>query len=148
MNEQIWETFEGLFKTLHRYGRRMEELETRVVELERRLQERAAASSPREEFAARVFNNWPPNVTGRPDFAPLGVTLYDAQGNPTPILFPGAERRLVVLGIDKGEPGGDRAAVVLVKREVAPDAPDFVTRARVVSVKETPDRGKAEPEEA
>jgi len=38
--EVIWETFDGLFKTLHRQGRRVEELEARVVELERRLQER------------------------------------------------------------------------------------------------------------
>ncbi|HZI17441.1 MAG TPA: hypothetical protein VEY09_02510 [Pyrinomonadaceae bacterium] len=39
--EVIWETFDGLFKTLHRQGRRVEELEARVVELERRLHERA-----------------------------------------------------------------------------------------------------------
>ena len=38
----IWETFDGLFKTVHRQGRRVEELEARVAELERRLQERAA----------------------------------------------------------------------------------------------------------
>ena len=42
MSDVIWETFDGLFKTLHRQGRRVEELEARVVELERRLQERAA----------------------------------------------------------------------------------------------------------
>ena len=40
MSEIVWETFDGLFKTLHRQGRRVEELEQRVVELERRLQER------------------------------------------------------------------------------------------------------------
>ena len=40
--EYIWETFDSLFKTVHRQGRRVEELETRVVELERRLNERAA----------------------------------------------------------------------------------------------------------
>ena len=38
--EYIWETFDSLFKTVHRQGRRVEELEARVVELERRLQER------------------------------------------------------------------------------------------------------------
>ena len=43
MSDVIWETFDGLFKTLHRQGRRVEELEARVVELERRLQEQAAA---------------------------------------------------------------------------------------------------------
>src|SRR5687768_11904136 len=41
--EYIWETFDSLFKTVHRQGRRVEELEARVVELERRLQERPAA---------------------------------------------------------------------------------------------------------
>ena len=46
--EYIWETFDSLFKTVHRQGRRVEELEARVVELERRLQERPAvfASQP------------------------------------------------------------------------------------------------------
>ncbi len=43
--EYIWETFDSLFKTVHRQGRRVEELEARVVELERRLQERPAFSS-------------------------------------------------------------------------------------------------------
>jgi hypothetical protein len=41
VSDIVWETFDGLFKTLHRQGRRVEELEQRVVELERRLQERA-----------------------------------------------------------------------------------------------------------
>jgi hypothetical protein len=41
--EYIWETFDSLFKTVHRQGRRVEELESRVAELERRLQERSAA---------------------------------------------------------------------------------------------------------
>ena len=43
MSDVIWETFDGLFKTLHRQGRRVEELEARVIELETRLAERAAA---------------------------------------------------------------------------------------------------------
>jgi BMFP domain-containing protein YqiC len=38
-NEYIWETFDGLFKTVHRQTRRVEELEARVAELERRLNE-------------------------------------------------------------------------------------------------------------
>ena len=42
MSDQIWETFDGLFKTVHRQGRRVEELEARITDLERRLQERAA----------------------------------------------------------------------------------------------------------
>ncbi len=42
MSEAIWETFDGLFKTLYRQGEQVEQLERRVVELERRLQERPA----------------------------------------------------------------------------------------------------------
>jgi hypothetical protein len=42
--EIIWETFDSLFKTVHRQGRRVEELEARVHDLERRLNERAAAT--------------------------------------------------------------------------------------------------------
>jgi BMFP domain-containing protein YqiC len=49
--EYIWETFDSLFKTVYRQGRRMEELEARIVALESRLQERAergaAAQSPK-----------------------------------------------------------------------------------------------------
>jgi hypothetical protein len=47
--EYIWETFDSLFKTVHRQGRRVEELEARLAELESRLQERpvgAAAAPP------------------------------------------------------------------------------------------------------
>ena len=43
--EYIWETFDSLYKTVHRQGRRVEELEARVVELERRLQERPARAA-------------------------------------------------------------------------------------------------------
>ncbi len=45
MTEYIWETFDSLFKTVHRQGRRVEELEARVAELERRLEERAATAA-------------------------------------------------------------------------------------------------------
>ena len=48
VSDIVWETFDGLFKTLHRQGRRVEELEQRVVELERRLQERAALTTQPE----------------------------------------------------------------------------------------------------
>lgn len=37
MSDVIWETFDGLFKTLHRNGRAIEELTKRVAELEQRL---------------------------------------------------------------------------------------------------------------
>ncbi|HLM55585.1 MAG TPA: hypothetical protein VK422_05610 [Pyrinomonadaceae bacterium] len=40
MSDAIWETFDSLFKTVYRQGRLVEELEGRVIELERRLQER------------------------------------------------------------------------------------------------------------
>jgi BMFP domain-containing protein YqiC len=43
MSDHIWETFDGLFKTVHRQSRRVEELEARIVDLERRLAERPAA---------------------------------------------------------------------------------------------------------
>ena len=39
--EYIWETFDSLFKTVYRQGRRMEELEARIVDLESCLRERA-----------------------------------------------------------------------------------------------------------
>jgi BMFP domain-containing protein YqiC len=54
VSDVIWETFDGLFKTLHRQGRRVEELEQRVVELERRLQERAAMLVVQPEAVERV----------------------------------------------------------------------------------------------
>lgn len=44
MSEYIWETFDGLFKTVHRQGRRVEELEARIADLEQRLNERLAAT--------------------------------------------------------------------------------------------------------
>ncbi len=50
MSEHIWETFDSLFKTVHRQGRRVEELEARIVSLERLLREReeAATAEPRQ----------------------------------------------------------------------------------------------------
>ena len=58
MSDVIWETFDGMFKTLHRQGRRVEELEARVVELERRLQERPGFNS-QPEAAERVVTQMP-----------------------------------------------------------------------------------------
>ena len=58
MSDTVWETFDGLFKTLHRQGRRVEELEARVVELERRLQERAGFSA-QPEVAERIVAQLP-----------------------------------------------------------------------------------------
>jgi BMFP domain-containing protein YqiC len=51
VSDIVWETFDGLFKTLHRQGRRVEELEQRVSELERRLQERAEQKEAAERVA-------------------------------------------------------------------------------------------------
>ena len=42
MSDFIWETFDGLFKTVNRQNRRVEELEARVADLEQYLQERRA----------------------------------------------------------------------------------------------------------
>jgi BMFP domain-containing protein YqiC len=35
--EYIWETFDSLFKTVYAQGRRVEELEARIADLEQRL---------------------------------------------------------------------------------------------------------------
>ena len=52
--EYIWETFDSVFKTLHRQGRRVEELEARILDLESRLQEKAAAAQ-NETHAVQPF---------------------------------------------------------------------------------------------
>lgn len=57
--EVIWETFDSLFKTVHRQGRRVEELEARVVELEGRLRERSAAASVPQPKAVEQFPEMP-----------------------------------------------------------------------------------------
>jgi BMFP domain-containing protein YqiC len=49
MSEFIWETFDGLFKTVHRQGRRVEELEARIADLEQRLNERVAAQPQKQQ---------------------------------------------------------------------------------------------------
>ena len=54
--EVIWDTFDSLFKTVHRQGRRVEELEARVHDLERRLNERAAAE---QQKTPRSINEMP-----------------------------------------------------------------------------------------
>ncbi len=43
MSEFIWETFDGLFKTVNRHDKRVNELEARIVELESRLNERTGS---------------------------------------------------------------------------------------------------------
>jgi BMFP domain-containing protein YqiC len=52
--EEIQEAFDTLFRTVHRQGRRVEELEQRVRELEARLSERtplALVADPQPEAA-------------------------------------------------------------------------------------------------
>lgn len=46
MTDHVWETFDNLFKTVHRQARRVEELESRMAALELKLAERAAAAAP------------------------------------------------------------------------------------------------------
>ena len=53
-SEYIWETFDSLWKTVNRQTRRVEELETRVVALEHRLQERAADAEPKRVVPSHV----------------------------------------------------------------------------------------------
>ena len=53
-SEYIWETFDGLFKTVHRQGRRVEELEARIVDLERRLTERNAMQQQQRQAQLNV----------------------------------------------------------------------------------------------
>ena len=50
--EHIWETFDGLFKTVYRQSRKVEELETRIASLERRLQERDGVGGASEKHSA------------------------------------------------------------------------------------------------
>lgn len=82
-----------------------------------------------------------------PDFAPLGVTLYTPGEPPKTLLFEHAKKRIFVVGVDEGAEGGDRSAVVMLRREANPDA-GAPTVLRVVSVKESPDNAATESEEA
>jgi small-conductance mechanosensitive channel len=50
--EYIWETFDSLFKTVHRQGRRVEELEARLADLEQRLN----AETTQEKQASQPFS--------------------------------------------------------------------------------------------
>lgn len=59
MSDYIWETFDDLFKTVYGHGRRVEELETRVADLERRLQERTMATVSTPTPKAVEMNEMP-----------------------------------------------------------------------------------------
>lgn len=55
--EYIWETFDNLFKTVHRQGRRVEELEARIIQLERRLTE-ASPKQPAQQTQAQPLGSF------------------------------------------------------------------------------------------
>lgn len=59
MSDHIWETFDSLFKTVHRQGRRVEELETRIADLERRLQERVPEGVQQPKAVEPVYGEMP-----------------------------------------------------------------------------------------
>ncbi len=59
MSEYIWETFDSLFKTVGRQGRRVEELEARIADLERRLNERQLTAQVQTKQALNAVNEMP-----------------------------------------------------------------------------------------
>ncbi len=54
MTEHLWETLDNLFKTTHRHSRRVEQLEARIADLERRLSEQGDSSRSTAQVVARV----------------------------------------------------------------------------------------------
>ncbi|HEX8138878.1 MAG TPA: hypothetical protein VF544_15020 [Pyrinomonadaceae bacterium] len=60
MSDFIWETFDSLFKTVHRQGRRVEELEARIADLEERLNERVTQQQkPQSQQAIAAIGEMP-----------------------------------------------------------------------------------------
>jgi BMFP domain-containing protein YqiC len=60
VSDFIWETFDSLFKTVHAHGRRVEELEARITDLEQRLNERGAATQkPQSTQPIAAINEMP-----------------------------------------------------------------------------------------
>jgi BMFP domain-containing protein YqiC len=60
VSDFIWETFDSLFKTVHRQGRRVEELEARIADLEQRLSERVTPQQkPQSQQAIAAINEMP-----------------------------------------------------------------------------------------
>jgi hypothetical protein len=54
MSDYIWETFDGLFKTVYAHGRRVEALEARIADLEQRLDERQAAQQQKPQAQQQI----------------------------------------------------------------------------------------------
>jgi hypothetical protein len=59
MSDYIWETFDSLFKTVYGQGRRVEALEARIADLERRLNERSAAQKPQAQPSVSAVSEMP-----------------------------------------------------------------------------------------
>lgn len=56
--EYIWETFDNLFKTVHRQGRRVEELEARLASLESRLSERSSKQPAAQQPSSQPLGSF------------------------------------------------------------------------------------------
>jgi BMFP domain-containing protein YqiC len=56
--EYIWETFDNLFKTVHRQGRRVEELEARIAVLERRLSDPAPKHPAQQQQPSQPLSSF------------------------------------------------------------------------------------------
>lgn len=132
MFDSLWAIVFAFASALESQGRRVEELERRVNELERLLQPppvwtpdflHVANASFRPEEIFRVAA--PP--------APLGFTIYERGQPPRVHIFESERGRIfsATIGVDKGSEGGDRTAVVFVRREASPEG-DF--RSRFVNV--------------
>ena len=57
--DYIWETFDNLFKTVHRQGRRVEELEARIADLEQRLVATATQQARQASKPLNTVNEMP-----------------------------------------------------------------------------------------
>ncbi len=62
MSDFIWETFDGLFKTVNRQDKRVNELEARIVELESRLNERTGSVTAMPQPQAPSSVQQPRNI--------------------------------------------------------------------------------------
>ena len=59
MSDYIWETFDSLFKTVHRQGQRVEELEARLADLEQRLSAETTAQAKQTAQPFSAVNEMP-----------------------------------------------------------------------------------------
>ncbi len=54
MSDFVWETFDGLFKSVHQQDRRIKELEARIAELERSASDRLAQHRQAQPVSERL----------------------------------------------------------------------------------------------